>query len=772
MSSISSIPTNRVSSQLAAQQLINQMQANEASLQTLETQVSTGQKLTEPSDDPNAALQAIGLQEVINQKNQVSTNITSAQAYLNETGTALESAANLVASAQAEGLSVSGTTASDPSQLQAISAEIGSALQQLVAIGNQSFDGRYLFSGSTTGVQPFNSVGQNIEYTGNAGTVSTYSDIGQLFQSNVSGAEAFGALSNTVTGTADLAPALSASTNLATLNGGTGISPGSIQISDGKNTSVVDLSHVATLGDVAAAIEANPPAGDTVGVQITSTGLAISLNAPNGGNLSISEVGSGDTAAQLGILMPVNGHSTVSGTALQPTLSSTTPLKDLLGTQAQADVVSGNGDANFVVQANSNGSAYDGYTVNLVANPNVTAGNESVAVDSSAKTITVGIAAGSSTANNVIAALNGNAAFSANFTASLDPTELDDTGAGDVAASATAATTGGSGVALDQSSGVQIVNGGQTYTVNFTGDQTVGDLLNSLNGSAAGVLAQVNAAGTGFNITSRISGGSLSIGENGGQTATQLGIRTFAGSTPLSQLNNGTGVTASTSGPDFAIQLPDGTKLQISVGSATTVQDVINLINNNGGNQGPGDQVVAGLAADGNGITLTSTDTSTTTPFAVTAENGSQAAQQLGLIPSGASQSSAATTAGGVQTIAGSDVNPQQGDSLFTALINLQNAVQTGNTGGISSALTMLGTATQQLQYAQAEVGTRQQSLSDIQSSISTQQDDLQASLSNDTDTDMATAITTLTQTQAAYQATLQMAGQLSQLTLMSFLPL
>ena len=55
-------------------------------------------------------------------------------------------------------------------------------------------------------------------------------------------------------------------------------------------------------------IQANPPSGSVASVEVTGTGLAISLSpAAAGGssaqeNLSVSEVGGGTTAANLGIL--------------------------------------------------------------------------------------------------------------------------------------------------------------------------------------------------------------------------------------------------------------------------------------------------------------------------------------------------------------------------------------------------------------------------------------------------------------------------------------
>ena len=66
-----------------------------------------------------------------------------------------------------------------------------------------------------------------------------------------------------------------------------------------------------------------------------------------------------------------------------------------------------------------------------------------------------------------------------------------------------------------------------TYTVSLGGDKTVAGPAEQHQRLRRGLDAQINAAQNGINIQSRVSGSSFSIGENGGTTATQLGIRTF-----------------------------------------------------------------------------------------------------------------------------------------------------------------------------------------------------------------------------------------------------
>ena len=89
---------------------------------------------------------------------------------------------------------------------------------------------------------------------------------------------------------------------------------------------------------------------------------------------------------------------------------------------------------------------------------------------------------------------------------------------------------GGSGQALDADGGLIITNGGKTVTLDTSTATTVEELLNLINGAGLGLAAEINATRTGINVRSRLSGADLTIGENGGTLATQLGIRTYTAS--------------------------------------------------------------------------------------------------------------------------------------------------------------------------------------------------------------------------------------------------
>ena len=387
-----------------------------------------------------------------------------------------------------------------------------------------------------------------------------------------------------------------------------------------------------------------------------------------------------------------------------------------------------------------------------------------------ANTIFVNIDPGATTASDVIAALTANATIAARFSARLDPRDgstAASTGDGFVEINATGSTTGGSGEPLDLTSGLQIVNGGQTYTISFSTARTVEDLLNALNGSAANVLADLDPAGDRIRIRSRLSGSDFQIGENGGTTATQLGVRSLTGETNLADLNHGRGV-AMAAGTDFTIHRRDGIALDIDIDGARTIGDILGLINNRADNQDPATRVVARLAQQGNGIELLDSNAAPTAALQIDKAFQSFAAIDLGLLAKGQTTATASLATPG--TLTGSDVNPLEVAGVFNSLIRLNDALVSYDLPGIERALDLLDQDFDRINSSRAEVGARGQSLETLNDRLADESIQLQGSLSDEIDTDLAAAISNLTARQAALQASLQLTARTFQLSLLDFL--
>ncbi len=649
------IPSTRVSDVFIRQRLLVQTQSDQLELFRAQNTIATGRRISTPSDDAPAALRGISIQRLLERKGQVKVNLQTNSSYLSATDSALSNVSSLLASTRATAVSVVGTTATN-TQRQAAAIEVDRLVQQLVDVSNQSFRGRTLFSGSDTTSLAFEGAGNGVRYVGNEGNVLSYSDVDVLFETNLNGVEVFGGLSPEVVGIADLNPIVTKNTRLSDLRGGLGISDGSIAVSDSTNTTIVDISRAETVGDVVKLLEANPPQGRVIQASITATGITVELDSAGGGALTLKEVAGGTTVSELGILNEIGtGTGPVTGKDIQPQLTLTTQLRDILGVRARAKVPSTGANNDLVIESDVRGAEFNDVTVTFVDGGPLTFGLETAVYDASDpnnKTLTVTIADSKTTATQVIAAINSQTAF----TASLDLDETDNDGSGKIQATAidpgaTGVTTAGSGVEFDQTSGLQIQNAGQSYTISFASAETVEDLLNILNGSPAEVLAELSPDGRGISVRSRLSGADFSIGENGGTTATELGIRSLNAGTTLSQLNFGRGVQT-VAGDEFTILRNDGVELGIDIDGAVTIGDVIDLINNNVNNPlGPG-RVTAEFVPVGNGIRLNDDNPDGTNTLSIRRENLSEAVWDLGLIPQGqdttdppiAAQPAAATT--------------------------------------------------------------------------------------------------------------------------------
>jgi flagellin-like hook-associated protein FlgL len=745
-------------------------------------------------------------------------------------------------------------------------------------------------------VQPFTTSDKYVIYNGNEGSLRSYATLESLFDANVSGDAAFGAFSQPAGNSLDLNPVVTENTLLTDLRGGLGITLGSIAISDGNTTRTIDISGARTVGDVAALLQANPPAGRSITARVTNTGLSIDLDDAGGGNLSIREVGNGTTAAELGILNEAGtGIAPIVGGDLNPRLKRTTPISELGGSRAIAYLGAAGSNNDLVLRAKTNGAALNGFAVQFVdddllqAAPGLAAGSETVtynsaatasraalsfsgfnnnlvltattpgtnfnnvkiqvasagaignaanvSYDASTKTLTVGVDStgateiqtvinaigaegtfsaaydpsdaidggyvptalvqasdigivsgntgnsgggpntifvnidpGATNASQVLTALQASAAVTASFDIQLDD---DDTaspanaGLGVMDVNASAVTGGGSGADIDLSGGLRIVQGPKTYDVPLGGVQTVEDLLNAINGSGAVVQAEIDASGSGVQIRSRLAGADFSIGENGGQIATQLGVRTFAAGTQLASLNHGRGVQTTT-GADLTITRSDGTQLAIDLDGANTVQEVLDRINTNAANTDPANRVNAQLSAVGNGIELVESPAAGPGVLTVQTTFGSNAAVDLGLVPVGQTQSQA--PGGASQTLTGRDVNPQEVNSVFDTLIRLKDAIANFDLPELDRLDGKLNTDLNRALYARSDLGARGQALDAIGFRLEDEQLQLKDSLSKDIEVDMTEVISSMYAKQSSLQASLQLMSRTFELTLLNYL--
>jgi flagellin-like hook-associated protein FlgL len=543
----SSVPlqTNRAYSNLTG---------STAALAKAELQLYTQRQYQHGSDSPFNATATLSVLTELERKTQNASNLQYTQTFLTATSSVLSKFNFLTDDVRDMALNALNTTTS-AEQRTALAQTVSQTLQSLFDFANNSFGGRYLFSGATTAAIPFawgTDSSYTVKYTGNVNDLWSWSDTDLLSKSNMNGVDVFGAISDPMRG-ADLNPALHAKTLLSDLNGGKGVEKGTIRftytVDNREHVLDVDLSRCVTVGDVQKTIENSKNPYFNVNVDITANGLVLSVPESTVGSVTVSEVGRGTTARQLGLAVKTefNRNKPLVSKDLNPALTKTTRLTDLLGTKSSLELRFSGANNDILIQANHNGSEYDGLNVSLQADSTIIPGEERVEYNKATGELLVWIHPDNTSANDIIKAINDSPIP---YTASLsgkDQQRSEHAGTGIVpllpgVPVAYGATSGGSGADLDLA-GIELVNDNAVWSISFEDCKTIGDILAELNDPKYGLYAAINDAKNGIDIRSRVSGADFCIGENGGTTASQLGVRSLDLDTRLEALDFGRGVS-------------------------------------------------------------------------------------------------------------------------------------------------------------------------------------------------------------------------------------
>ncbi len=473
---------------------------------------------------------------------------------------------------------------------------------------------------------------------------------------------------------------LSRPVKLDLLNDGQGIRRGQIKITDRSGASAtVDLRNSVTSGDIVSAINAS---GIGVKADVVGGQFRVTDTTGQSGNLSVTEVGSGKTAADLGLVQSVSADTLTGSTVLRVTDQFTLGLLN---------------DGNGLRQTN----AVDDLKVHLASGAEV-----SVNLD------------GATTVGDVLSKLNAAGATDNTFTAALvdDRIVLTDntTGSSTLSVSNLNGSNATSVLGLDQTADGNAITGkkliaglnsvllknlrggqgitelgsveltdrtGATATIDLSSAETLDDVLNAINTSSLALHAEVSGNGGGIVVrdTSGSTASNLKIADVGvGTLAADLGItidaaadQTTTTALNLRRVNEATSLDQYSpqgnrvASGSFQIKDSAGNTSVVNITSAVrTIGDVLDRIN------ASGLAVTAKLSATGDGIELVDNAGGTGT-FAVT-ELGGRTAGDLRL-------TTAAVTGG-------------DGKQTITARQALTvDVVSTDTLGGIAAKISLIG---------------------------------------------------------------------------------
>jgi len=630
----------RVTQNLLSSVVLSNLNRNLDGLMKTQSQLSSGKRISKPSDDPVGTAMAMRLRTRLSETDQYLRNIDQGNIQINYIDNVFDDISSLLMRAQDLAISQANVTA-DSRTRAAVAQELTALIDQFVDLLNTKVGNRYLFAGFETLIEPYKQTETGVSYLGDSGELNFEIESGTTLSPNIPGSVLMPTVNTDLGGQANLYSYVERSIplgrrKLVEFNQGTGVDEGFIQVTNrAGQVARIDLREAKTLDEVAFRISnANDLNGRRLAVNVTIDEELEALvvedtSSPNdhipGQKLVIEDIGKGRVARQLGILgESEEGSSVLTGRNLAP-IELTTNLEDLNrgagvelgkfqitdreGNSAIVDISTAKTLTDvreLINQAGTNLRA----EINTGGNGILIADGSSAMAGGTIKITEFGV--NTHTARDLGILTSETGVTGRIFLGeSLDPNITEDT--------PISLMNRAQGFNLAE---IVVENGPKRGTINFSKAATAGDIIRMIKEAGLDLDARINDQGTGISVTSLIGGRTLKITDGiGGYTATLLGIQgsrdvlvepvnaVGAGSellpaidpeTRLSDLNQGRGVAPG------VIRITDslGNTQNINVIGVNTIQGVLNLINQIGA-EGQGlINVVAELSLDQKGISI------------------------------------------------------------------------------------------------------------------------------------------------------------------------
>ena len=261
-------------------QFTNALSKNLGELSKAQQQLSSGKRLTKPSDDVIAARGAMSYKVSINAIGQFNRNIEEGLSMLGFTENQLSSSLNVLN--RARELAVAESNDTSTAETRDISSyEVQNLFEELISIGNTKLRNKQIFSGYLTDTQSFDATGV---YQGDSNNIEVYIGDGIKAKINVTGDTAFNDT------TKELSSILNSTAGMGTLR---------ITVGSGNAVTIPikDTTTSASPEEVRDAINA-PMSGLYATTDTIGTGT-LTLTAGNGSPVSLTVDSSNNTPALL-----------------------------------------------------------------------------------------------------------------------------------------------------------------------------------------------------------------------------------------------------------------------------------------------------------------------------------------------------------------------------------------------------------------------------------------------------------------------------------------
>ena len=138
----------------AAQSFLAGLSQIQQTLQTTQTQLTTGLQINKVSDAPAEIADIWQLNSELDETQQTQTNLDQVSTEVNTGQSALQSAVTLVEQAETYGTQGASDTSTATTRTE-LANQLGAILQQLVSTANTTVEGRYIFAGDADQTTPY-----------------------------------------------------------------------------------------------------------------------------------------------------------------------------------------------------------------------------------------------------------------------------------------------------------------------------------------------------------------------------------------------------------------------------------------------------------------------------------------------------------------------------------------------------------------------------------------------------------------------------------------
>lgn len=182
--------SERISNNQLHRSLIRHVNDTSRNLMEIREQLSTGRKLTKPSDDPLKTARSLELLSEADNLGQYDSNIRQAASWTQVSETALDKVSDLVSRARTLVLQAANDTLSFADR-QKIAAEIDGIVDSVKSQGNTRLGQEYIFAGTASTTPPYQ-LGVVDTYIGNTGSIVREIAPGVRVNVNEAGINVFG----------------------------------------------------------------------------------------------------------------------------------------------------------------------------------------------------------------------------------------------------------------------------------------------------------------------------------------------------------------------------------------------------------------------------------------------------------------------------------------------------------------------------------------------------------------------------------------------------